>query len=95
MVRCLWITLNTHMCMEAFIKHGLKFSPIIPALFICFLVKQMGSNVAAGTGGKLKALEAKLIEHIKEVEIAGVLPGKKALNKPDVLFAKNPYLNKQ
>ena len=37
MVRCLWITLNTHMKMEAFMKNRVKFDPIISASFICFL----------------------------------------------------------
>ena len=59
MVRCLWITLNTHKKMEAFIKNGLKFDLLILASFIRFLTKQTGSNVAAGVGGKLRALEVK------------------------------------
>ena len=39
MVCCLWITLNSHMKMEAFIKNGLKLDAIISASFICFLTK--------------------------------------------------------
>jgi hypothetical protein len=94
MVRCLWITLNTHMKMEAFFKNGLKFDPIISASFIRFLTKQTGSNVAAGVGGKLKALETKMRKEIKETETAALIPGKKALNKLDQMFAKNPTLVK-
>ena len=94
MVRCLWITLNTHMKMEVFIKNGLKFDPIISASFIRFLTKQTGSNVAAGVDGKLKALEIKMRKEIKEAETAALIPGKKVLNKFDNLFQKNPTLIK-
>ena len=82
------------MKMEAFLKNGLKFDPIISASFIRFLTKQTGSNVAAGVGGKLKALEIKMRKEIKEAETAALIPGKKALNKLDNMFAKNPTLVK-
>ena len=39
MVRSPWTTLRTHMHMEAFIKHGLKFEMTILASFIQFLTK--------------------------------------------------------
>ena len=94
MVHCLWITLNTHMKMEAFIKSGIKFDPLISASFIRFLTKQTGSNVAADVGGKLKALEVKMTKQIKEAETAAAVPGKKALNKIDSLYQKNPTLTK-
>ena len=94
MVRCLWITLNTHMKMEAFMENGLKFDPIISASFICFLTKQTGYNVAAGVGGKLKTLETRLTKQIKDAEFAASVWGKKALNKVDSLYQKNPTLTK-
>ena len=80
--------------MEAFMKHGLKFEAIIPASFIRFLIKQTGSNVAAGIGGKHKTLDIKMSKQHKEVETSATVWGKEALNKIDTLYANNPNLNK-
>ena len=82
------------MKMEAFMKHGLKFVLIILTLFIWFLTKHTGLNVLAGIGGKLKVIETKLSEQIKDAEAVATVWGEKALNKIDSLYAKNPNLTK-
>ena len=50
--------------------------------------------MAAGVGGKLKTLEVRMTNQIKEAEIAATVCGKKVLNKVNTLYQKNPTLNK-
>ena len=50
--------------------------------------------MASGVGGKLKVLEQKMSKQIKEAETAAAVWRKKALNKVDSLYQKNPTLTK-
>ena len=50
--------------------------------------------MVAGVGRKLKALEIRMTKQIKEAETTATVWGKKALNKVDTLYQKNPTLNK-
>jgi hypothetical protein len=56
MALCIWITCQVHRVIQEFVKGGLKYNLAISTVFVHFLTKQMGGNVASGVGGQIKAL---------------------------------------
>ncbi len=60
MVCCVWISMQVHMVMDEFTQNGMKYNLSILAVFMQFLTKVMGSNVAVGLSGSITSLEAKL-----------------------------------
>jgi hypothetical protein len=60
MVRSIWLSLQVHMVMDEFTQNGLKYNLSISAAFMRFLTKVTGGNAAAGVGGSVAAIEAKL-----------------------------------
>jgi hypothetical protein len=66
--RCIWFTMKAHMVMQEFSDLNFATHVLISSLFVRFLAKQTGSNVASGIGSKLAQLRSDLNDTTEKVK---------------------------